>query len=410
MANENKTQQVSKNEFQINFNDLAAHQAINEHILSQANSLAQPANKFNEPKLDENRIRLAIIDNYLIDRHGDIDPLKTDHIINMKTGKVVIKWIEYNGGVIRPEQFGYPNVGYPEDWEYYPELDNKYPEDRTLNCYNHDKASEKEMLDLSSAFIWSNGKNWCGINYMPPVGSIVIVGFKKNNIPVILGFMQSDYKACNPLKPGEMMIKGFGDNYTHWRWSNKLDTRVSCKKGDIDLDDPYKKQTYQNDIELWQRFDTYTQNITFDAKNLNTNTRTIVEIRPESFNVGNNKSKLLVSNTDIYSIVGNSTLSLVDSKIEIQCNSKKLTLTNGGLLIVGNTKLTGDLNITGNINGGTLTTNNATINNANINSGTLNGSQLVNIDTVNNIIGNLTNTINDLTNRIIELENKLSNM
>ena len=40
-----------------------------------------------------------------------------------------------------------------------------------------------------------------------------------------------------------------------------MDTHLWCKKGTIDLDDPYKKDEYDSNIEMWQRFDCFTKNI-----------------------------------------------------------------------------------------------------------------------------------------------------
>ena len=88
-------------------------------------------------------------------------------------------------------------------------------------------------------------------------------------MPVILGYVSTNYNACKPfVKPGETIIKGYGNNYIHWRWSNKLDINVKSKKGEVDLDDPYKKQTYPNSVDMWMRFDCYTRNFLIYNNNI----------------------------------------------------------------------------------------------------------------------------------------------
>ena len=298
----------------IGIGHLNTSQAIFEHQQDILNSNKKPVNGVLD-KFDEVRLRVGIIDNYLIKRNGQpIDPLDEKNIINMSNGYVVIKWATYNGGVIRPDEFGYPNGGYTEPWTYYPDKDSKYPEKRTLDCYNHDKASEKEMIPLTHSFIWSNGKNWCGMNHLPPIGSVVIVGFEKNNTPAILGYVQTDYINCKPyLKLGETMIKGYGENYIHWRWSDKMDVHLNTQKGKIDVDDPYKQDTYPADLDIWVRYDCFTRSIFIDvnqhdASSSGRRLRTTVEIKPEHVNVTCKDldrlrdSMINISTDDIYAV------------------------------------------------------------------------------------------------------------
>lgn len=328
---------------------LGATQALFEHDQITMNSNKKPVNGGVTDDFSEVRLRVAQIDNYLIERNGEkIDPLKVDNIINMKLGKVVIRWVEYNGGIIRPEKFGYPSEGYTEDWKYFPEKDSKYPEKRTLDCYNHDKASDRETLDLTHAFIWNNGSNWCGMNYLPPVGSIVVVGFKRGGLPIILGYLQTDYEDCKPfLKPGETIIKGYGKNYIHWRLSDKLDINVKCKKGEKDMDDPYKKDTYPNTIEMWMRFDCYTRNIIIDVNQTDSNKRkTTIEIKPEnckitSKNADNDQSSFVnISPDDINANVqGIGSLFINKSETNIKHNDSYLQINDSGININTNGKL-----------------------------------------------------------------------
>ncbi len=348
-SNENQQQNNNGNsQFSFNMNDIKNQQALFQHEQNMYNSTKEPANGTFD-KFGEARLRVAIIENYTLDNNNpqdstdktDKDPLNIEKVINMKNGNVVIRWVDFKGGVIRPENFSYPNDGYTEPWTYFPDKDSKYPELRTLDCYNHDKASDREMLSLSHAFIWSNESNWCGMNYLPPVGSVVIVGFKKNNIPVIVGYLPNNYESFKPyLKPGETMIKGYGNNYIHWRWSNKLDLHASSKKGMVDVDDPYKQDVYPNDMEMWIRFDPFTRNIVIDVdqKDSGNAKHTWVEIKPEnvslvSRDIDNNKrSNVIVSNSDIYacssdenyqtSIYLNSTNVKIDTDGDINIKAK----------------------------------------------------------------------------------------
>lgn len=251
---------------QLKLDYLSAQKATKEFYNNKNMNTGRPANKYTT-KYDEVRIRLAQIDNYNIKRDNTFSsPLDTDHVLNMKTGKVTLRWMYYPGGDCRSDEYGYPSEGFDEDWKYDANKDVKNPEERTLDCYNHDKASNKETVPLTHSFIWSNSKNWCGTNYLPPVGSVVIVGFAKNNIPYILGYLQTNYEICKPyLKPGEILTKGYGNNYIHWRQSNKLDIFAGSNIGEVDLDDPDKIDTYEDDIELWERFDTFTRDIFIDA-------------------------------------------------------------------------------------------------------------------------------------------------
>jgi hypothetical protein len=335
----------------IGLDHLQAQAALNEHEQNLYNNTNKPSNGVFD-KFEGVRIRTAVIENYTIKAKDgeEKDPLNIDHVINMNNGQVVIRWINYSGGIIRPDQYGYPEQGYTEPWSYFPDKDSKYPERRTLDCYNHDKASDKEMIPLTHAFIWADEKNWCGMNHLPPVGAIVIVGFKKNNIPVILGYLQNNFTSLTPyLKPGETIIKGYGDNYIHWRWSNKLDMHVKSKKGDIDIDDPYKKDVYPNTIEMWMRFDAYTRDITIDVNQTDSDElrRTTIDIKPETFDVTtmdlntSKKSTLNVSTEDIYIMSTDETNNI---KSELYMDSNNVDITTDGNI---NIQAKGTINIKG---------------------------------------------------------------
>lgn len=207
-------------------------------------------------KFGDLRLRLAIIDNHEFKRGKDteFDPLNGRYVLNTNTGKIAIKWIDLPRGVLRPSNLG-------GEWRYERHNDSYNPENRDYNEYSI--KSRREMVELTHPFLWSNYENYCGFNYLPPVGSIIIVGFRKQGIPLILGYLNSNFKACYPsLKPGEMTMKGFGNNYSHWRWSDKIDINAKSIEGETDLDDPDHKQKSNDGLpvkknlansELWLR-------------------------------------------------------------------------------------------------------------------------------------------------------------
>lgn len=173
--------------------------------------------KLNKPYLDGNadanfdvRLRIGMIDQPIRKSNSSVDPLNPSKIINMATGKVCIRWLEYPGGIIRPPEFS------------------------TASGDDYDDFSDREMISLTHPIMWNDGQNWMGINYMPPVGSVVVVGFRKNNFPVILGFLQQHYAVCEPLKLGEIMISGYGGNSTHWKQNGEIEHKAWISQGEKD--------------------------------------------------------------------------------------------------------------------------------------------------------------------------------
>lgn len=328
----------------INNSELEQRKAISNFNRTLANMQKSPANKSTE-KFDEVRLRIGKIDNYLIDRGGEaIDPLDTDRIINMSNGKVVIQWLNYSGGVLRPADYGYPSTGFTEDWKYDPTSDTKKPEDRTLDCYNHEKASAREIVDLTHAFVWNNTSNWAGIRSLPPVGSIVVCGFAKNNKTIILGYLQDEtgYKVSKPyLKPGETIIKGYGNNYIHFRQSDRLDIHVKSEAGKNDIEDPFKNDKYQVSLDLWQRFDGYTGNIITSVEDVDNGNKGLLEIRYDGVSLestdGETKNYISTTPSDIMVKVGetNSKLYLNKKYSSIEYGNKSIKMNEEGIDVSG---------------------------------------------------------------------------
>lgn len=167
--------------------------------------LDKPVNGGIQDKHRDVRLRLGVVDNPTIVRKGQgrLDPINSNKIVNMSSGKISIKWIEESGGIIRPPEFG----GSDDDF------------------------SDREMLVLTHPIMWADDSNWMGINYMPPVGSIVVVGFRKHGLPVLLGFLQQHYQVMYPLELGEIGIKGYGQNYIHSKIHNEWEAKSWVSKG-----------------------------------------------------------------------------------------------------------------------------------------------------------------------------------
>jgi hypothetical protein len=219
----------------------------NENIAKlQANQARDVANyekgQLNKPAFDgmtdsmgEVRLRLAVIDNPEVQKglYDVTNPVDPTNVINLNTGCVTLRWIGYPGGVIRPG--GTDKGGTSGTYDNEPKPNQVSPSTRDWTNWQID--SRREQVEISSPFIWSNDNNWCGFNYIPPVGSICVVGFKKHGLPVILGYINQHYKVTAPvLRPGEMCMKGYGKNYIHWRDSDKIDIKAWSEAGDIDLD------------------------------------------------------------------------------------------------------------------------------------------------------------------------------
>lgn len=197
MANDGKTP-PSKPPTDLNTTKVATAPIGLNHSLALHNALRKPPYDGKLDKYGDVRLRIGIIDNPTIKRdpNARIDPLDPYNVINMTTGKVTIRWMEQPGGLIRPDEFG----SYGKNGE----------------------ESDREMLTLSHPVIWADDRNWMGLNYVPPIGSVVIVGFRKHNIPVILGFLQPNYQVNDPIDPGEIMIKGYGHNSSYWTMHDEL--------------------------------------------------------------------------------------------------------------------------------------------------------------------------------------------
>ena len=154
------------------------------------------------------------------------NPLNINGVVNDVTYKCVIRWADLGGGVYNPEQKGKRE-----------ETEKSYnTDDRTMS--EKSNTSTKEIVPITSPFIWTGTVNWCGINFIPPVGSKVLVGFGKNRLPVVLGYLAEHYAIVDPpCEPGEILIKGYGNNYIHWHNSNKLTISTYTKEGAPDRDD-----------------------------------------------------------------------------------------------------------------------------------------------------------------------------
>jgi hypothetical protein len=228
-------------------------------------------------KFGDIRLRLAFIDHPENNRDpfDEYDPTDVSDVVNMNTGKVVLKWADTPGGVIRPKE----NSGQC----LYDKKNDNYDSDlRTGDEYVCE--SRREMVDLGHSFIWNDGVgNWCGMNYIPPVGSKVVVGFRKQGMPLILGYTNTSFNACKPaLMPGEVCTKGYGNNYIHHRWSDKLDIKAWTGKGEGDKDDVEGAKTNDTSCTLWIRLDANNRFIKLSATDADPAVGTTIFLMPDS--------------------------------------------------------------------------------------------------------------------------------
>ncbi|AEO93446.1 gp186 [Bacillus phage G] len=167
------------------------------------------SNSANKPvydgKVDEYgsvRLRIGIVDNPMIKRNAGskIEPTDPYNIVNLRTGHITVRWAEQDGGVVRSSSFG----SYGKEGE----------------------TSDKESLALTHPMIWANDSNWCGMNYLPPIGSVVVVGFRKHNQPIVLGYIQPHYEVVTDIELGEIMNKGFGNNTSHWKMHDEQEHKA----------------------------------------------------------------------------------------------------------------------------------------------------------------------------------------
>lgn len=295
-------------------------------------------------KLGEVKLKLAIIDNPEIIRSGNtlLNPLDMKNIYNFNNGCVCLKWVDSPGGVIRPSEVD-------GKWEKISKNEKYNPEEREYNEW--DISSRRQQVNLSHPFIWADNKNYCGFNYIPPVGSMVIVGFRKQGLPFVLGFLPTHYKICYPvLKPGEMVLKGYGNNYIHNRWSDKLDLKAWSVKNEKDLDDPKGEKKNISDCTLWIRLnanDRYIELIAEESGNgkvtdkfnkypidADGNHKTSVVIRPRDITIKSSNDKESSSyfqnekliQLDVKEYILNAENTTINSKYTTTINSKDLDI------------------------------------------------------------------------------------
>lgn len=236
--------------------------------------------------LNSVRLRIGVVDNPTFNRKegSNIDPLNPVGVVNMSSGKICIRWLDEQGGLIRPPSF---------------EGKTDY---KVENVEGHGKvaevikdASSREMLTLSHPMMWASKNNWCGMHYLPPVGSIVIIGFRKHDLPILLGYLQPNYEICNPIKLGEIMIKGYGKNYSYWKQSSRLEHRAWSSAGDVDLETKSKNSTsFDASIKL----DAHKGTITLDIKDGNGNSSNMT-MTPQTFDVKANTINLTSKSQNI---------------------------------------------------------------------------------------------------------------
>ena len=379
----------------IDYRSLQNHQSQNLMIYN--NLSARDPYDGQVDKNGEIRLRLAMIDNYEIKRDQNVkyDPLDVTKVVNLNNGLVTLRWLDAPGGIMRPNNL-------EGEWIHNKENATFNPEDRTLNEWYI--SSQREMVQLTHSFIWSgkdkNGNNnYCGINYIPPIGAIVIVGFRKLGLPIILGYLSNNYTTLYPiLKPGEISTKGYGNNYIHNRQSDKLDLTAWSKIGEKDIDDPNETKTNNGNYKMWIRINANDGNIQLIARDYNnpdfTGNPTIenkITISPieitSSYNYG--VSTIKQNSDSITTSYGNT--NIIQNADSITFNSKTININSNNINITNTEAVK--------INSGSM--NSIISNNYDIEAASLfiNISEELNIHS-NNLITNENETIinSDITN------------
>jgi hypothetical protein len=204
-----------------------------------------PVNGGYTSEFDGMKIRTATISSPEVSPQDGYEETDPNGHININTGQCSLSWEDTPGGVCRPAFLAGETKSTTEGLSI-------NPEEKTGS--GQATTSARESVDISQPCIWTGNDNWCGINYMPPVGSRVITGQGPNGKPQIMGYLPSNYSACNPiLSVGETCMKGYGNNYIHCRQSNKIDLKAWGGSGDIDPDDPNQSKSSSSDSTVWVR-------------------------------------------------------------------------------------------------------------------------------------------------------------
>ena len=200
---------------------------------------------FTEMFANQAASRLATITNPLLKPLEGYDPRDpTDHI-NMNQGTCCLTWENSIGGICNPPWMANTTKQTTEGRSINPE-----------ECTSSGQStnSTQQTVQMTSPAMWTGDGNWCGLNYMPPVGSRVLVGEGANGDQQIQGYLPADFSSIRPiLQMGETCIKGFGDNYIHCRTSDKIDIHASSGASNYDFDDPNKEKQNTQGSTLWIR-------------------------------------------------------------------------------------------------------------------------------------------------------------
>lgn len=261
------------------------------------------------------RLRIGRVDNPTIMRKegSDIEPLNTVGIVNLQTGQICVTWIDGQGkgGIVRSSQFSGENDYKTNQIDGHGTIVTDY----TLD------SSEQQMLTLSHAMMWANDKNWCGMHYLPPVGSIVVVGFRKNNMPVLLGYLQSNYSQCSPIKAGELMMKGYGNNHIHWQQSDKLELKAWSTKDSADLSDLNSGRRNDSNCDVYVVLNGNDKSVKFRVRDRNRNDGksydSFLKMEPDKIYM------------EVVSDNGTSNINMTDSNVTINTGSFTVNAPNG---------------------------------------------------------------------------------
>ena len=182
--------------------------------------------------ISSDSLKLAVVQDFRDPNSQNKDPLDQTNII--KDDKVVIKWFRHESGLIGSSYLA-------GDWKYIPQND-------TYEIKNKKKhyAITSNQLNVTRTypFIWAEKDKelsiprCCGINYVPPNGSIAIASQLATGETYLNNYVISNPDALYPvLKPGEISIMGYGNNFIYWGQSDKISIYCKSNEGEYDRDD-----------------------------------------------------------------------------------------------------------------------------------------------------------------------------
>lgn len=318
-------------------------------VIRMRNNDFMKHNQANYVQYDSNnqlRLRTAIVGNSRVSTAETKDPLDMINSLNQANGTIAISYMNGVSGTGPLADIEAQKSEYIKSNNTYNFNDRKF---------NYNTSSTDANIKITSPYIWTgkdrdDNDNWCGFNYVPLQNSIAILGNKETGQPLILNYIPSNPSVLLPaLKPGEIAISGYGNNYLHFSQSDKITLHCESKEGKTDMDDPNYLDENSNTLK------TNVANCTIDIQ-ANANDRMIKIIADEDSNNpniqynmynadarkpdGKQHTKILITPTDIEIVTMNdknnvTTINITDDGIicKVADNETSTTITQSPKLI-----------------------------------------------------------------------------